>query len=393
MKNTNKILGLSLFAILAVQSVSANSIENVMKELETLKQKVSMIEKKDDALSGFQLSGYASFTYEDKEKEDGKFSQVKFAPIFHYLYSDKIQFEAELEIGVEEDGKSEFGLEYAAANVFLNDYTTLIVGKFLSPLGNFVQNIHPNWINKLATAPSGFGHDGAAPTSFVGLGLRGVVPIDAARINYSMFIANGPTLSLDVDRTSGVATALEVHGIAAEGRTGVDGSGKTIGTRISLIPMANSEIGVSFGTGKANVVYKADTNNDNDSIVENERDYSVFGVDATFNFGNLDLKAEYIEQVIGKASGASLVTEQGELKWSAWYTQASYVIPDTKYELALRYGISEAPEAKYENKQTSLGINYNIASNVVTKFNYESNDYKDDTKDYNKYTMQLAFGF
>jgi hypothetical protein len=129
-----------------------------------------------NSMSGFQLAGYASFDYENEENGDGSFAGVKFAPIFHYQYGDIFLFEAEVEFTVDSDGETETELEYAAGTFFINDYMGLQVGKFLSPLGQFVQNLHPSWINKLPSAPVGFGHDGAAPTSNVGIALRGGLP-------------------------------------------------------------------------------------------------------------------------------------------------------------------------------------------------------------------------
>ena len=100
----------------------------------------------------------------------------------------------------------------------------LQVGKFMSPIGQFVQNQHPSWINKLPMTPLGFGHDGAAPTSNVGMALRGGLPkIAGLRSNYVLFVANAPVYgknednsiegSLDTDgkTTSNGAHLLLVH--------------------------------------------------------------------------------------------------------------------------------------------------------------------------------------
>jgi hypothetical protein len=73
--------------------------------------------------------------------------------------------ESELEISIEPDDDTEAELEYLTIDWFANDYAAVLAGKFLSPVGQFRQNLHSSWINKLPTAPPGFGHDGAAPIS------------------------------------------------------------------------------------------------------------------------------------------------------------------------------------------------------------------------------------
>ena len=122
--------------------------------------------------SKFRLAGFAFVNY-DQPIENGDTSAVDvgFTPIFHYAYKDIAMVEAEVEMEVGEDGKSKVALGYGVIDLFINDYMTLVGGRFLSPLGFFRQNIHPAWINRLPTAPAGFGHDGAAPVTETGLEL------------------------------------------------------------------------------------------------------------------------------------------------------------------------------------------------------------------------------
>ncbi|MFB3106725.1 MAG: hypothetical protein ACE1ZA_17630, partial [Pseudomonadales bacterium] len=119
------------------------------------------------------LAGYAAVGYTDQQNGTGSFSAANFNPIFHFQYGDRILWESELEFEIEENGETEVALEYSTIDIFLNDYLVFLAGKFISPLGNFRQNLHPSWINKLPSAPPGFGHDGAAPLAEVGIQLRG----------------------------------------------------------------------------------------------------------------------------------------------------------------------------------------------------------------------------
>ncbi len=88
----------------------------------------------DDATSVTHLSGYASADY--VSVEDGPAAFVaNFNPMFHFLYDNKILWEAELEVEVAENGDTEIGLEYTTVDWFLNDNLTLATVK-LYPLMN-----------------------------------------------------------------------------------------------------------------------------------------------------------------------------------------------------------------------------------------------------------------
>ena len=119
------------------------------------------------------LAGYGDVSYSDAQNNEAAFNAVRFNPIIHYQYKDFLMMETELETRILKDGSTDFGVEYATIDLFLNDYVTLLAGKFMSPLGQFRQNGHPSWINKLTSAPVGFGHDQAAPNADVGVELRG----------------------------------------------------------------------------------------------------------------------------------------------------------------------------------------------------------------------------
>ena len=154
----------------------AADVQALREETVALRQAAQRAEKSADewknTTSVTHLAGYASADYVSPENGSAAFV-ANFNPMFHFQYNDRILWEAELEFQVEEDGNTEIGLEYSTIDVFINDNLVFLAGKFLSPIGNFRQNTHPSWINKLPSAPPGFGHDGAAPRAEVGIQLRG----------------------------------------------------------------------------------------------------------------------------------------------------------------------------------------------------------------------------
>lgn len=330
-----------------------------------------------DATSVTHLSGYASADYVSVENGPSAFV-ANFNPMFHFLYENKILWEAELEVVVEENGETEIGLEYTTVDWFLNDNLTLIAGKFLSPIGNFRQNLHPSWINKLPSAPPGFGHDGAAPISEVGVQLRGVAPMGNSRLNYAFFLGNGPK----IEGEDG-----EIHAIEAEGFASDPDDEKVFGGRVAFLPIPSLELAVSGATGDAAVV-------EDDGIdVEGDpkRGYQVLGFDASYQWKNLDLRGEYVKQEVDP-NPLSIAPEGGV--WETWYAQAAYKFADGKWEGVARYTDFQSPHADDTQEQLALGINYLITPSAFLKFGYESNQGEPgEITDADRWILQIAYGY
>ncbi len=330
-----------------------------------------------DVTSVTHLSGYASADY--VSVEDGPSAFVaNFNPMFHFLYDNKILWEAELEVEVEENGDTKIGLEYTTVDWFLNDNLTLIAGKFLSPIGNFRQNLHPSWINKLPSAPPGFGHDGAAPISEVGVQLRGVAPMGNSRLNYAFFVGNGPK----IEGEDG-----EIHAVEAEGFASDPDDEKVFGGRVAFLPIPSLELAISGATGDAAVV------EDDGADVEGDpkRGYQVLGFDASYQWNNLDLRGEYVKQEVDP-SPLSVAPEGGV--WETWYAQAAYKFADGKWEGVARYTDFQSPHADDTQEQLALGINYLITPSALLKFGYESNKGEPgEITDADRWILQIAYGY
>lgn len=409
-------LTLAIAACLPASAFAGSEIEQLQKQVEALQRQLQAIQaqlaeqqaksaSKDDvqalkkevkdvaksnsewknATSVVHLAGYGSVGYTDNENAKGRFSQVQFSPIFHYQYADLMMLESELEITNDPDGETSTDLEYLTLDLFLNDYTTLVAGKFLSPIGQFRQNLHPGWINKLPSAPPGFGHDGAAPVSETGLQVRGGFPLGGVRSNYALYVANGPELEAATDGGD-----VELEGILAEGRTAdVDGH-KVFGGRFGVLPLPGLEVALSYATGKAAV-----TNLDGVGISgEPSRDYDVFGGDFAWQWRNrLELRGEYVQTKLGSDGSGGMTASDGA-KWKTWYTQAAYKFLPTKFEGVVRYTDFNSPHAAEDQKQWAVGVNYLFASNVIAKLAYEFNDGQAGaTADDDSFLAQIAYGF
>ncbi len=361
-------------------------IANLESQIEALREDVKS--NNLDTLSKLHMAGYANVdAIAGSDRQEDGFTAARFAPIFHFQFSDRVLFEGELEIETNADGETEIAAEYATIDLMLNDYMALVAGKFLSPIGQFRQNVHPSWINKLPTAPVGFGHGGAAPLSDLGVQLRGGIPLSGSmRANYALFTSNGPTLVVD-----GATGELELETGAAS--SNADGN-FVYGGRVGFLPVPALELGLSGALGKVGVAEGHAVSEL--AAGEPDRDYTVLGADAVYNLDTLQLRGEFIQQTVGSEAGSTIADGEvtGELDFTAWYAQAAYRLPDTKWEGVARIGDLDTPNDDANRSQWSVGVNYLFANNVIIKAAYTVDDYDDNAiDDDERFNVQLAYGF
>ena len=370
-------------------------VERLQSQIAVLQADVQSSSEWKNPNTLIHMAGYADAGYVKKKGEDGNFVVGSFSPIFHFQYRDIVMLEAELEFEVGENGETETNLEYMTIDWFVHDYVTFVAGKFLSPIGQFRQNLHPSWINKLPAAPPGFGHDGAAPVSDLGFQARGGFPVGGIRANYAVYVANGPELNSVTEN----GTEFELEGIRAEGLGGNANGEVTYGGRIGLLPFPALEIGLSLASGKASVTALENGSGIAGSGLETgpiepdtSRDYDVTGADFVWNSGNTHLRGEYVKSKLGAT--AKGITAGDGATWTTWYTQASYHLPNTKFEGVIRYTDFDSPHASEDQQQTAIGLNYLITNNFIAKLAYEFNDgVADSNSDTDRTLIQLAYGF
>ncbi|VAW79738.1 hypothetical protein MNBD_GAMMA15-875 [hydrothermal vent metagenome] len=406
-------------ATIPIPAYSANNLDGLRNMVETLQKQLEQVQKQLDeqekssvtredlarvekkAASASEwkepntlihMAGYADVGYTNVERggDDGSFGVGTFAPIFHFQYRDLVMLEAELDISLQDDGSTELEMEYLTIDYFMNDYITLVAGKFLSPIGQFRQNLHPSWINKMASPPPGFGHDGAAPTSETGLQFRGGFPLGGMRTNFAVYAGNGPEFNSE----TGDQIGFELEGVRAEG-FGSNGDGEMVyGGRFGLLPMAGLEFGVSAATGKGTVTELEDGSGlPGLTLSEDKRDYRVYGADFNYSLRSLGIRGEYVNTRVGSDNSGGL-TASGSATWKSWYTQAAYRFLPTKWESAVRYTDFDSPIDSNDQEQWAFAVNYLFTNNFMAKFTYEMNDNDlGSAADDNRFLSQLAYGF
>lgn len=342
----------------------------------TVQQQLKEANEWKDPDTMFHMGGYAAVGFSSSSPGGSEFSVGSFSPIFHYLYRDKIMLESELEFELAEDGTTEVTLEYASVDLFLNDNMTVVAGKFLSPLGQFRQNMHPSWVNKMPSAPAGFGHDQAAPNEEVGAQLRGGFAMGSSSANYAVYIGNGPALEL---------VATDIEKIETPG-IGVDGDdNKVVGGRFGMyFPGAKLDIGLSAASGKASV-----WNTTVSPVTYGApHDYTAAGVDLAYRPGNFEFRGEAIQQQVSDLPGEIGGT------WQAWYLQGAYRPSGSSWEVVARVGQYTTPGTADDLQQAALGVNYLISNNAMVKLSYEYNENPNaGMTAADRMLLQLAYGF
>lgn len=361
---------------------------------------VKKIEKSPEPVRSniWHLAGYADVgvVFSDGENNDA-FTSGKFNPSFHFQYKDLVLFESELQISTSNTGETDIELEYSQLDFLLHDNVVLVAGKFLSPVGQFQERLHPSWINKLTNAPVGFGHGGVQPISEVGMMLRGGIPVGDSTFTYALAVGNGPRSGHD--------------GVEAEGFGRDDNGNKALSGRLGFLAFDNFELGGSFLTSK--ISPEAEAVPDVHGAEEEHGDegplgkYDLWGADFAYTKGNWDIRGEYLN---AKLSGMPEHDDPDVIadptKWKTWYVQAAYRLSGVsgssfmrKLEPVVRYGQLKVEgehelEEELNEKRFNVGLNYWMSPSVAFKSAVEFRSFgAHDRANDERIQFQLSYGF
>ena len=369
---TKTLLSLALASAFPTQilaNTANEEIDALWQTIESLQQEVAEAAEWKSPNTLIHMAGYADVNYVNTDSQSDFYTGT-FAPIFHYQYQDRLMLETELAFTINEMGETEVEMEYFTIDYFINDNAVLVMGKFLSPLGQFRQNFHPSWINKLPSAPQGFGHGGAAPIADVGMQVRGGFKMGSSvNANYAAYIGNGVAAEMNPN------DANELEEAHSPGFNADTDRSKNYGGRFGIyLPASKLDIGLSWATGKAGEM----------PAFDNKRDWDFIGADFVWHYGGFDLRGEYVKQSYGERPNSEAAD------FDATYIQAAYRFPSTKWEAVIRTSTYNNPEDTLD--RSTLGVNYLFVSNVVAKLAYETNDNNANTAE-DKVLVQMAYGF
>ena len=344
----------------------------------------SQIQKFQSGSHQFMVTGYALTNFIKPQNEPSQF-ETGFNPIFLYKANDRLFFEAEIELEIE-DGEQNITLEYAQILYTLNDYLIFGAGKFLNPANYFIERLHPGWINKLPTMPMFVGHHGGMQAAqHLGFQLRGGTPIKGSKIEYAFFMSMGPTLDLH-------------DGFIDFKNYEDNNNNKGIGLKFGFLPIPELAIGYAFENA---TVGEENTQFENVSATTHVVDFS-YAKDIGGLKGTIDLKAQVVWLNIDNPNIAPLTFDNNS---NGGYAQIAFRPGNVdndffkNLEFVYRYDWTDKPDDAPENelvKRSTIGINYWLSSSSLFKFAYENKDTVvpgGSTTNEHRFVGQIAFGF
>lgn len=296
---------------------------------------------------------------------------------------------------------------YANLVYFVNPYITFTGGMFLSPFGIYAERLHAEWINKLPDAPEGMGHtDQMIPETELGIQLRGGIPIRKFKINYSIYISNGPAL---IDDTSSNAGKLTYDNLID------NNTNKALGGRLGLMPIPGNpslEIGLYAQHGRVG----------KEGTMHSGVNALLYGADITWYHyfehlkGTIDVKGQYcmvsVDKIYYKADPMltlNVPAEDVNLGDSTYrfnnvskiyfLTTAYRPIASENFmkntEYIFRYDILNSPcSSRWGNaaNRWTLGIAYWLESRSAVKLSYSIEKIQNTVKTKNILMMQFVIG-
>lgn len=353
------------------------------------------------SIYGTLVAGHELFP---SQKGAGRFVFDGFETVFLLQLNDRILLEAQLEYGLEE-----IELGYAQMDYIVNDWLTVVAGRYLTPVGFFNERLHAAWINKLPDFPLMQRQVSPGDSSLNGLQLRGAKYLfgSPVKMEYALFVANGLGLPGENELTA-LANLNELKETTRLGNDAI-ASGGRVGF---WIPELGFNVGASALFNRA---YRSDAG----------PFITLWGIDAGFHKGNWDIRFEYAN-MFQKSPGLPVEAAEGgeegaapadplRIRRRGFYAQVAYRPYDapsrilSNTEVVFRYSrarfggfdqsaleiheFASPVDAPVDRDQYTFGLNYYFAPSLVVKFAYEINQERGINLRDNVFLTQLAWGF
>jgi hypothetical protein len=335
----------------------------------------------------------------------GGFYYGEFTPDFLLKLNDWIFLEAEISVGPSASVGS-----FAQADFFVNDWLTVIAGRFVAPIGFFNERLNNPWINKLPADAPGSGpllwQQVLPAMSLLGVQAQGSAYLGCSpfKMEYNAYISNGLNVTPAVAGAPTIDELANLEGMVSTGTFTTVTNDLAVGGRIGLWwPEVGLEGGVSAMTNGDYVAGGFE-----DSI-------SLWALDLNYHKGNWDVRAEYGKTWQHTSSFAGTPGLLGNIRRQGFYAQVAYRPRDChvryleNFEAVYRYsyvdfrGIdatlltlssySTPVDVPVRRQQNEFGINYYFYPRLVLKCAYQINDEPGFHLHDNQFITELAWGW
>ena len=340
-----------------------------------------------DGQNKFAIFGNAEMTF-FSEKNEAQFGEVNFKPIFLWKISDKLFVEAEPEFETG-GGDLDIGLEYANMCLTVNKYLTLHAGRFLPKFGAYRGRFGEGFINRFANNPVGFGDGGIGAMNEVGIGAQGGFGAGDSKINYELYLCNGPVLLTDVED----AGQFDYESYIGNNKS------KAVGGRFGLIPFSNSSLEIAFSFQSKMKTGDTGTAYENVGVKMQALDLNYYA-HITGILSDIKIMAEWKHQKVDNATyydgnGDPYTFENSP---STYYVAGSIRpahVHDKFFhnlEVAARYSQFKrpvgAPWGGGDTNQFDISFDYWLKWNSLIKFTFQNQKGEP-----NVFLAQVVFGF
>jgi hypothetical protein len=333
----------------------------------------------------------------------GGFYFGEFTPDFLLKLNDWIFLEAEISVG-----QSAALGSFAQADFFVNDWLTIIAGRFVAPIGWYNERLNNPWVNKLPTdtpgAPPLLWLQVLPAFSLLGVQAQGSFYLGCSplKLEYNAYASNGLNLT---PATAGAPTVDELANLEnMESTFASITNDVAVGGRIGLWwPEKGLAVGVS---GLYNGDYVA--GGFEDAI-------TILAVDFNYRKGDWDVRAEYGMTFQQTGSFASTPGITGNIRRQGCYAQVAYrpyeasCIYVRNTELVYRYGYvdfsgidptaltltsyASPVDVPVRRQQNEVGVNYYFYPRLVLHCAYQINDEPNFHLHDNQFITELAWGW
>lgn len=325
------------------------------------------------------------------DSSQSQFRNLAFKPIFLLSLSDRLFLESELEVSTN-GGSVEVLLEYANMVYFANRYLTFHAGRFLPKFGAYRGRFGEAYLQRFANSPVGFGDGGIGAMTETGIGVQGGAQLGDSKINYDLYLTNGPQLLTSSPSEAG---QFEYEAYLANNK------GKSVGGRFGFLPLSNSSLEVGYS-----VQYKSNTGDRGTPYEKTAFAAQAFDLNYYSSLpaikSQVRVVGEYKMLNVGQQSyddgkGSTFTFDNSS---TAYYVQGSIRPTDVEseffryLELAVRYSEFNTPQGaqwyadgQRLRKQMAVGLNFWYRWNGVFKMSYQQQNGVDG------FYAQLVYGF
>lgn len=345
------------------------------------------------------IYGALAFGYTKIQGTPGGFYFGEFTPDFLLRLNDWIFMEAEIGIGA--DGSVAAG-SFAQADFILNDWLTVVAGRFVLPMAWYNERLNNPWINKLPGDAPGSAPllwmQVLPPAALLGAQARGAFYLgnSPVKMEYAAYLSNGLNL---IPATAGAPTYNEVANLENMTNTfNITSTSKMVGGRVGLWWPA---VGVAGGiSGLYNGSYVPGFN---DAM-------SIWAVDLNYHKGNWDFRAEY-----GANFQQAYDFIGNNIRREGMYAQIAYRPRDCEHkylqnlEFIYRYGyvsfrgidsaqldpttFATPVDVPVLRQQSEVGIDYWFSPRLVAKVAYQRNTQPGYPVQDNNFMAEMAWGW